>query len=800
LRRGITRNSSQQEKTESNHLYIVGYSRELKGISFEVAEEGKKLLHHIPAAMAEARAVAMIESLAQLLGSEYPLPIYAEKLQPPRPFLVPSLDDEPVEILPTQKASQKIIWEESILVKTINNRFTDDYPDDDEEGSYEIEIVGEGEDDDADFYVEIVDGEVFYVFETEDDISSESSSEESGSDSDSESETGPVVAPAQFSIPGMELPEVPHLDETPSVVSSDTFFVSKMPASVDTAPVRNSYDMFNASALTMGESFDFLSDDDDLEDVEAAPALLHETDSDKIVTKPTRRVSLTDPDKIPKTPMRCDSPWDKQGDMDSQSGEETIDVLHFEESNDDMQHFEESMDGEEKKSVGDEESLSPAVKSSAFESNENLNENMYSPPKMPRRGTSIIADDVKVMKGPPITTPPPSPPTVDAPAEPVSVGSEASPTPSTKAKSILKVCPDSPQRVPKVPDSPKKKKKEKGAKEKKTFTKTYVRAEDFDGESRVYTWEKPTWTNSKLKSTGQGEMMRDRGNLASPITHIEKNINAGADEDAGVEKVDKEELIRRIKGASGMRGHRKLKFSIHGAKIREGGDIVQPITKATVFRKRDDVNLEANPAMLKATAVGQKARETGNLAGPITQATVRSKPEDANRDVNRIANKEVLRTRSPVRSKSYEWEKPEWSSGRLRPLRSTRRSEEVKEGGDVAQPITDIPKKSSDVNEIANPDVVLRKMRSPVVKQQSGDMNVYGKKTTEWEKPAWTKMKLGSTRKGEVIKSGQNLEKPITFPNGKGPVVDEAVSVAEAASPDLERGVSSVSRSSSSEL
>jgi hypothetical protein len=62
--------------------------------------------------MAEAQAAAMLESL----GGEYPLPIYAAKLQPPRPFLVPSLDDEPVEILPSQKASQKIRWEESILV------------------------------------------------------------------------------------------------------------------------------------------------------------------------------------------------------------------------------------------------------------------------------------------------------------------------------------------------------------------------------------------------------------------------------------------------------------------------------------------------------------------------------------------------------------------------------------------------------------------------------------------------------------------------------------------------------------
>jgi hypothetical protein len=72
-------------------------------------------------------------------------------------------------------------------------------------------------------------------------------------------------------------------------------------------------------------------------------------------------------------------------------------------------HFESSVDGEESKSVGVEESLSP-VDSSAFENTENFNENMYSPPKMPLRGTFITADDMKAMEGPPITTPLPSPP------------------------------------------------------------------------------------------------------------------------------------------------------------------------------------------------------------------------------------------------------------------------------------------------------------------------------------------------------------------------------------------------------
>jgi hypothetical protein len=668
--------------------------------------------------MAEAQAVAMLESL----GGDYPLPIYAAKLQPPRPFLVPSLDDEPVEILPSQKASQKIRWEESILVKTINNRFHDDFPEDDDEGSYEIEIVEEGEDDDADFYVEIVDGEVFYVFETEDDISEGSSSEDSRSDTGSyESEAGPVV-PAQFSIPGMEVPVLDDVSD-PSV---ETFVADKIPASVGTATKENKYEDFNASALTMGESFAFLDADlDDLEDSEAAPALAQDNRSDISPTKPARRVSTTDGDE-------CDE-FDDLQELESQSGDDT---------NDDMLHFEDegSLDGEEKKSVGEEESLSP-LKNSAFESASNLNANMNSPPKMPLRGASIRSDDIPKL---PMT--PPESPEKNSGA-PVERGA-ASPTPSVRSqpgKSILKAFPESPQRVPNTsPESPKRKKKEKGVKEKKTFTKTYVRAENFDGESRIYTWEKPTWTNSKLKSTGKGDMIREGGNLASPITNIEKNINAGVeDDDAGMEKVNKEELIRRIKGASAMRGSRKLKFSIHGAKIREGGDIVQPITKATVFGKRDDVNLEANPAMLKATDVGQKARKGDDLAGPITQAPHLRKLGEVN-------NREELKRVAPARSKSYEWEKPEWSSGQTT-LRATRRCDVVKDS------------KKSDANEMANPDVESEKTKNAVVRQESdlSSKKTYDGKTYEWEKPAWTKIKLGSTGKGEAIKSGQALEKPI---------------------------------------
>jgi hypothetical protein len=90
----------------------------------------------------------------------------------------------------------------------------------------------------------------------------------------------------------------------------------------------------------------------------------------------------------------------------------------------------------------------------------------------------------------------------------------------------------------------------------------YVRAEDFDGESRVYTWE-PTWTNSKLKSTGREIMIREEVILPAPSQNIEKNINAGVeeDDDTGMESEQRTHSSDQ-RGAAAMRVIRKLKFSI----------------------------------------------------------------------------------------------------------------------------------------------------------------------------------------------------------------------------------------------
>lgn len=700
--------------------------------------------------MSEGLAEAMVEAH----GGEYPYPIYTEKLKPPRPFLVPSLDDEPVEILPSEKPNRKIRFEEEILVKEIPNRFEgEDCPEDDEEGSYEVEIVEE-DDGDADFYLEIVDGEVFYVFETEDDISVESESDDETSYSESESEMGSgPVAPAQFVIPG-----APNLDDS---------FGEPIPSSV--AASTDGSDDFNASILSMGESMRSMGDsicfvDEDMDDMESgeeSPALAHENISDN----------------APRNPIRCTSPWSEADEAPPS----------FEDS------FQLSLEGDDPTSVA-----ADMVKEDIVLLNMPGSPTKQTPAPIAAPQTPPQPSPAVVLPAAP-QCPATSPGSVKSTKSTQSTRSAASArTTDSQVKSILKACPESPQKAPR-PDSPRKKKK-KGA--PKTFTKTYVKAEQYEVD-RVYGWEKPQWTDKKLKSTDHGEKLRKSGNLANPITFPKKstwNDNPNGDEEPGpeCEQVDMDELIRRLKGGDSAgpmnrRGQRKLKFSIHGTKIREGGDIVQPITKATVFRKRDDVNLVARPTLLRSTVGGEKVRTGGDIVQPITQATVRRKPDA---DVNHVANKNVLKNKvAPTRSKSYEWEKPEWTSNGLR---STKRGQLVKEGVDVAAPITHINKNSSDGNISANSDHVLEKER-PFRRQVSDDL--IEKKSYEWEKPTWAKGSgLRSTGLGEAIKSGEKLERPITFPVGNGSTENEEPTDQPAQEEDTERQSTGVTTTLSSDL
>jgi hypothetical protein len=600
-------------------------------------------------------------------------PRYFTPLAAAKPFLVPTFDNQVVELLPAEKANRKICWDENILVQEIANRYGDMEVDEGEEDSYEIEIVDD--DGDADFYLEIVDGEVFYVFETEDDLSDEEESDDE--DDESTVTAGDASTAAHSEIVSesdyeMSTPDVGHtssrpvhlptsmalpsLDEDGSVDADS----SPLPEPKGPALIEPDSDCDGAAEVTASNACPATE-----------PTLMsideNDADSEVFSMKSLRSQSRNTP---PAT----------EG---ATSSGVTSDAKAFAEPDDAQLSPTQVRDSSERTSSTDA-AVVPASPPATVTASSG-----YTTPVQKKKESLQI---------PLVDMVPTSPASSSAP--PLSPGNTSNVTP----RSILKACPESPKK-PMTPKKPRDKSKPKEKKEK-TFTKTYVRAEQYNCETTVsYAWEKPSWTNKQLRSTDKGEQVRKGGNLANPITFPNK-LPANADllqeeglEIDGVEyeQVDKEELIRRLKGGSHGR-HRKLKFSINGAKIRDGGDIVQPITKATVFRKPENINKIANQDVLKKTAIGDAVKEGMNLAQPVTLATV---------------------------NKTYQWEKPEWA----------KRLESRKE--------------NSDEISIA---VSSRGFVSPS-KQ---------KKTYTWEKPSWTKQRLATTENGDAVKEGANLARPIT--------------------------------------
>ena len=341
--------------------------------------------------------------------------------------------------------------------------------------------------------------------------------------------------------------------------------------------------------------------------------------------------------------------------------------------------------------------------------------------------------------------------------EPESPDHEAKPTIGLDTPAVSPTpsigCPSSPSSPTKTKKKPKKERKEK------TFTKTFVRASDFDGEHRVFSWETPTWANTQLKSTGKGDCIRQGANLSAPITHAQKLIESGkvkwekpewarnGDESEQADDVDAtEELIRKIQDGTvslpGLRNNkRRLKLSVNGSVLAKGGDIVKPITKATIIRKPSNINFLANPKILRATPGGQKLWKGENLAGPVTQATT---------------------------VKKYEWEKPSWAKTNLN---QTDAGGKVKAGKDMAAPITKATDNESP-NSWDKPDWANRRGVSRAHSEIAGA----SKKEYTWEKPSWAKPRfdgtsgnlegalatLKPTEKGQLAFRGVKLEKPIT--------------------------------------
>lgn len=595
---------------------------------------------------------------------EYPR--YKQELAAPKPFLVPSFDNEVVEVLPSEKQNCKICFDEDVHVMEIENRFQlmeSEERDDDE--SYEIEIVegnGEGgKDDDADFYLEMIDGEIFYVFETEDDISVEdegqydsdhtgNSSVSSSSDSDTQSsyEGGPAV-PMQLNIGDMM---APNLDESFTNLDKRTLEVAKnCPA----------YSDIDAAMPTNDESLK----------LSPVPAL-------------TSRIART---AVPTEDMKLEGKTvaDKNGNSSVTSSQIPFGF-----------------------------DVSSSVKHS------------IAPPGGERE--SVVMD-----------TPPVSPVCtsggITSPGTPVS---------------ILKPYPPSPTKLKKKDKKTKKDKKEK------TFSKTFVRATDFDGEHRVYSWEKPTWTNKALRNTSKGDTIRKGGNLAQPITGAAELIEKGTvkwekpewalhdseHEDTESDMDAKEKLIRKIQDGSmnlpGLQNNkRRLKLSINGSLLAAGGDIVKPITKATIIKKPTNINYIANAKILRATPGGSKLWQGENLAGPVTQATT---------------------------IKKYDWEKPSWVKPQLH---ATGVGEKLKSGQDVAAPAANKKNVEWEKPDWAKKNGVGRTNSATVAKKEYS-----------WEKPSWAKTRseatddgvkeherkgsLKATEKGQQARNGEKLEMPIT--------------------------------------
>lgn len=539
---------------------------------------------------------------------EYPR--YKEPLAPPKPFLVPSFNDEVVEVLPSEKQNLKIRFDENVHIMEIENRFMLMEPEEfDDDESYEIEIVeGVPGDDDADFYLEMIDGEIFYVFETEDDISVDDDSYESDSDSDTEGNASQPVEPMQLDIGGLMAPST----------------------------------AFN----------------------EAPPVQFE-------IGGPTGQL----PTEI------C---VEKDGDMSSVADDTSVSI---------------------------EETQVTAAPSSASIGSGAQSAASFNP-----------------SAGPAELSPPQSP------TRSVGGGSV-----SSDKKGILKPSLPSPTKKPKK-KAPKKDKKEK------TFTKTFVRVSDFDGEHRVYSWEKPTWTSKALKSTGKGDDIRKGGSLANPITDAAQLIQKGqvkwekpewalgdqSERDDTESSLNaKEELIRKIQdGSMNLPGRHKvgrLKLSINGSILAEGGDLVKPITKATIIKKPANINYIANPKILRATPGGSKLWKGENLAAPVTEAT--------------------------TGKGKYTWEKPSWAQQSK--LNRTNSGAQVKNGKDPAISPTSAQKKT----QWQKPDWA---KNCRIGRSKSDD---FDEKTKEysWEKPSWVNTQLKKTsEKGALVKQGESLAKPIT--------------------------------------
>lgn len=690
------------------------------------------------------------------------LPFRNEPLAKAKPFLMPrGGPNDTHSILPPEKENRKIRFQEEILVTEIENRFyLNDFPEDDEEGSYEIEIVED--DGDADFYLEIVDGEVFYVFETEDDISLESegsvdadgnpqqdSHQHNNNNKQQQSRTAKdedmdindelnasmfinfedmMLAPdlegsddEKDEGPPMEIAFEPDTEMIESLnhgsqfmdldnlmESSDEGDEKEKESQRDEALENQSNDLMEAGAsntrdrnsrMTSEETLLVMEDDADPEPSKPSPC--EEVDLDM---EGTQEIAPAPVPEKPATPVISVEPQSsRQNHVEQQL------KAPFREPSPNMEEtrvvsdLDAKPETESSKSSPDRKSFEKPTVSTAPEPSK-AKKPWTTPKSTAAPDISTESTTARMIRERPNTdsaprpfresSPEPSTSSKPTEADDYNYNSPLQNSP-TRTKSILKCNPASPVKAP-------RKDRTKNKKSTKTFSKTYVRADQLDGEHRVYAWAKPDWTNKKqeLRPTGRADALRE-GKLEAPITFFPKKpVNDGVDSEADMEELVKKAMKAGTQATSIFGFKKNLKVSVNGAKLRDGQDIVKPITQATILRQPENINKVANPGRLKPTAAGEGVRKGASLSAPVTFPALKYD------DTNQVANPNVLRRgAAPGPKKQYEWSKPDWI--RKAHLRNTPVGEAVKKGADLQGPITQAPhgrRKSFDNISLASSD------------------------------------------------------------------------------------------------
>ena len=114
------------------------------------------------------------------------------------------------------------------------------------------------------------------------------------------------------------------------------------------------------------------------------------------------------------------------------------------------------------------------------------------------------------------------------------------------------------------------------------------------------------------------------------------------------------------------------------------------------------------------------------------------------------------------------WEKPDWTKGAG--LKKTGRADKMVGDGNLAAPITSLPHQKVDgpfekpewTGDVAHMHKPTEDLAKPITNLPHDPNAKTCDKTLEFAKPEWTKNpNLANTKKGEALKSGAEIARPI---------------------------------------